>query len=675
MAFHYAEAGLVVEAIPHLRRAGERAVASAANREAVQHLTRALDLLATLPANPERDTVELSLLLPLGVAWMAVQGYAAPETERAFARAHTLCRGLGETPALVPILSGLLTFAVVRAELARAREIGEQLLAMAQRTADGALLANAHLRLAVVCEYEGRPRDARSHAEECLARSSESESVPAGYSESPITAAGVYRALALWRLGYPDQALAAATDAVERARRMNHPLSLAQALILALQVRVYRREWEVAREEAAAAIDFCTEKGFPLWAIAGAVHHGGILAELGRVEDAVGPGRAGYRGVARDRSARGQRRILHDVRALLRQGRKRRRWAAGRRRGAGDDRGDRRAFRGCRAASPARGAAAPDAGRSVRCGGSRVAPWPPGRARAGSARVGASRRHRASGVSGSAADGDTRRCVCSRISRRNSTKGVRRRISATRRRWSPRSHEERRNRMAPTVAILGGGVAGLSAAHELVERGFEVTVYEKHHIPGGKARSFPKRGTGTAPRNDLPGEHGFRFFPGFYQHLPDTMRRIPFHGQPDGVFGNLVEATRVEIAQDGKKAIISAARFPESLADLECDLPGDARVCRSRHSGARDRALRRPPAAPRVELSGASASASTRTRAGGSSSARPTAPQPTSASSRSDSAGRWSPAAPRRSAPAPAATSSCSSSSTWRPPACRWTGS
>jgi CBS domain-containing protein len=49
------------------------------HREAVQHLTRALDLLATLPASPERDTIELSLLLPLGVAWMAVQGYAAQE--------------------------------------------------------------------------------------------------------------------------------------------------------------------------------------------------------------------------------------------------------------------------------------------------------------------------------------------------------------------------------------------------------------------------------------------------------------------------------------------------------------------------------------------------------------------------------------------------------------------
>src|SRR4051812_50197838 len=72
-----------------------------------------------------------------------------------------------------------------------------------------------------------------------------------------------------------------------------------------------------------------------------------------------------------------------------------------------------------------------------------------------------------------------------------------------------------------TVAVLGGGVGGLSAAHELAERGFAVTVHEKRAVPGGKARSYP------APGSGLPAEHGFRFFPGFYRHLPDTMGRIP----------------------------------------------------------------------------------------------------------------------------------------------------
>lgn len=79
-----------------------------------------------------------------------------------------------------------------------------------------------------------------------------------------------------------------------------------------------------------------------------------------------------------------------------------------------------------------------------------------------------------------------------------------------------------------TVAVFGGGMAGLTAAHELAERGFQVTVYERNAL-GGKARSIPHPRTGTGGRKDLPGEHGFRFFPGFYHHVPDTMRRIPHH--------------------------------------------------------------------------------------------------------------------------------------------------
>jgi uncharacterized protein with NAD-binding domain and iron-sulfur cluster len=122
--------------------------------------------------------------------------------------------------------------------------------------------------------------------------------------------------------------------------------------------------------------------------------------------------------------------------------------------------------------------------------------------------------------------------------------------------------------MGTRVIILGGGVAGMSAAHELAERGFEVTVYETRPIPGGKARSVPVPGSGTDGRRDLPGEHGFRFFPGFYRHLPDTMKRVPFDGQPMGVFANLVPATQVQMVRTGDTEIISPAQFPASLRDL-----------------------------------------------------------------------------------------------------------
>lgn len=79
----------------------------------------------------------------------------------------------------------------------------------------------------------------------------------------------------------------------------------------------------------------------------------------------------------------------------------------------------------------------------------------------------------------------------------------------------------------PKVIVIGGGVSGLTVAHELVDRGFAVEVYEARPDFGGKARSQFVPGTGTAGRRDLPGEHGFRFYPRFYRHVTEQMARIP----------------------------------------------------------------------------------------------------------------------------------------------------
>jgi uncharacterized protein with NAD-binding domain and iron-sulfur cluster len=117
------------------------------------------------------------------------------------------------------------------------------------------------------------------------------------------------------------------------------------------------------------------------------------------------------------------------------------------------------------------------------------------------------------------------------------------------------------------VAILGGGVAGLSAAHELAERGFEVHVYEKKPGFGGKARSIPVPGSATGERLPLPGEHGFRFFPGFYKHVTDTLRRIPY-GANGSAYENLRVATRVLLARAGQTELTWIARRPMSLDDL-----------------------------------------------------------------------------------------------------------
>jgi geranylgeranyl pyrophosphate synthase/uncharacterized protein with NAD-binding domain and iron-sulfur cluster len=133
--------------------------------------------------------------------------------------------------------------------------------------------------------------------------------------------------------------------------------------------------------------------------------------------------------------------------------------------------------------------------------------------------------------------------------------------------------------MPTRVVILGGGVAGMSAAHELIERGFEIVVLERRDAAGGKARSLHvtddvdgRSGHQLAGNavgsigHRLPGEHGFRFFPGFYKHVIDTMRRIPsFDGRT--VADHLVPTTRMGITQYGKPTFVIPMVFPRTPSD------------------------------------------------------------------------------------------------------------
>src|SRR4051794_30087249 len=122
------------------------------------------------------------------------------------------------------------------------------------------------------------------------------------------------------------------------------------------------------------------------------------------------------------------------------------------------------------------------------------------------------------------------------------------------------ARRRRRRRPKRQVAVLGGGIGGLTAAHELAERGFKVTVYERRAV-GGKARSFGVPRSARGGRRPLPAEHGARFIPGLYQNLPDTMRRIPF-GRNGGTFDNLVTATQESYARARGRSAWVVSRAP-----------------------------------------------------------------------------------------------------------------
>src|SRR5262245_27851514 len=86
-AYHYSRSGNTLKAVEYLRKAGQQAVQRSAHKEAISHLTAALELLTVLPHTPERTQHELALQLALGAPLAAIKSPASPEVERAFTRA------------------------------------------------------------------------------------------------------------------------------------------------------------------------------------------------------------------------------------------------------------------------------------------------------------------------------------------------------------------------------------------------------------------------------------------------------------------------------------------------------------------------------------------------------------------------------------------------------------
>jgi len=289
LALHYTEAGLIAQAIPYWQRAGQRATQRSANVEAISYLTKALEMLKTLQESPARAQQELALQIGLGVPLMLTKGFAAPEVEKIYSRARELYQQVGESPQFFPMLYGLWQFYSVRAEYNIARELGEQLVSLAQSAQDPALLIEAHTARGNTLSFLGELVLAREHLEQAIALydPQQHRSHAFVYGTDPGVHSLSYATLALWLLGYPDQARKRSLEAFGLAQELSHPFSLAFALIHVLYVHRFSYEVEATQERAKELFALSTEHGFPITLAVGAAHQGWALAELGRGEEGI----------------------------------------------------------------------------------------------------------------------------------------------------------------------------------------------------------------------------------------------------------------------------------------------------------------------------------------------------------------------------------------------------
>jgi predicted ATPase len=263
--------------------AAENAARLFAHHEAVTLARRGLALLQSLPDTPERARRELPLQVTLGVQLQVTQGYAAPEAERIYARARSLCEQVQEGPSLFRVLWGLWMYYFVRSELRKTLELAEQLFTLAQRAQDPAELLQARMALAVTFLGLGDSVATREHMDLGIAMYDPKRhgSHTDLYGQDPGATCLAFGAVALWLLGYPVQAVERSREAVSLARTLGQPSTLALALYFATILRQYRHEGPAVRENAEATIAIATEHGFSFWLAAGLVMRGCALTEQG----------------------------------------------------------------------------------------------------------------------------------------------------------------------------------------------------------------------------------------------------------------------------------------------------------------------------------------------------------------------------------------------------------
>jgi predicted ATPase/class 3 adenylate cyclase len=289
LARHCTEAGLIEKAVGYWWRAGQLASGRSALAEAIGHFRRALELVPMLPDPSVRAEREIELQTALGGTLIAAKGHAAPETGQAYARARDLCRRIGDTGRLLPLLFGQWVFHMVRAEHSTARDLAEELLRSAERQGEAAGLVVGHRAVGIGALWRGEPGNARRHLEQTLALYDPAghRSLASLYAYDPKLAGLAGLACALFQLGYPEQAVARCREAVEEARQLSHPAGLAYALHHACTLDQARGDSASVREQATMLVALAADQVFPFWQAAGMMFEGWVLAKEGRAVEGI----------------------------------------------------------------------------------------------------------------------------------------------------------------------------------------------------------------------------------------------------------------------------------------------------------------------------------------------------------------------------------------------------
>ena len=289
LAMHFEQSRDWPRALQYLTQAAENATQRSAHYEAANLASRALEVLPALPETQNHVQQEIRLRMILGVSLMAIKGFAAAEVDEVYKRARQLCFAQGPSPQLFHVLWSAGLFSVFSGELRSALEIAEQLLQLANRLEDGALIMEAHRAVGLTLLEFGKCSESMQHLGEAIALYEKHRNHPyrvfIGHDCKVVSEC--FMARALWAQGQSDQAVERVGQALALATDLSHPQTLVVAQHFAAQIHLLRGEPQLALEHARKLVTISDEYGLQLWSAFGNIDLGGAEAQLGSMAEGI----------------------------------------------------------------------------------------------------------------------------------------------------------------------------------------------------------------------------------------------------------------------------------------------------------------------------------------------------------------------------------------------------
>ena len=255
---------------------------------AIELASDALNVLATAERSPELAAEELTLRTSLARALMAVRGYGV-EVEEAFKRVFELSETAGSAAQRFPVLRALASYYIGTANFAQAAEVGRQLLELGEREGDESIQMEGHCVSGAAISFGGDLGTGLPHLERAIELYNPRVHSSNRFRLGPNTGvvARIASGLLLWQCGRLQRGVSRVTEALDLARELDHPYSIAYALYHNGFLAVNRSRFEDCGERARELARVADDNDYPVWRTLATVLEGVSLTALGRVEEGL----------------------------------------------------------------------------------------------------------------------------------------------------------------------------------------------------------------------------------------------------------------------------------------------------------------------------------------------------------------------------------------------------